>query len=316
MNNPTDIPEVDGAIPTNAVSIYGSGDAMDDFPVLKAFQQYIDAEQSKARKRMVLLGIFFGSLTLVIIAVFMILLVLVNRRNQELNDRLVEFAMSDRNRAAAAPVVVQPNQDSTALLQLNSKLEEMQRKLLEREAEVKRQTDEAVKKAAITPRAANGFGQSKEELEIERLKLQVAKEKEALALQKEQLALEKAKQKELELEAYRRKHYPELYESTRKSPSRKAVRKPIVIDEDEDLEEDIEEDNEEGRDKLDEVLKELDDSEAVSYFDDDEADEEETVKPRAKTKPQKSKTKKAPSPSYSIPVEVKGANGTWSIPED
>ena len=31
---------------------------MDDFPVLKAFQQYIDAEQAKARKRMAIMGIF------------------------------------------------------------------------------------------------------------------------------------------------------------------------------------------------------------------------------------------------------------------
>ena len=46
------IPEVDPAIPPrNAVSVY-SQDAMDDFPVLKAFQQYIDAEQAKARKRL------------------------------------------------------------------------------------------------------------------------------------------------------------------------------------------------------------------------------------------------------------------------
>ena len=38
------IPGVDSAIPAqNAVSVY-SQDAMDDFPVLKAFQQYIDAE--------------------------------------------------------------------------------------------------------------------------------------------------------------------------------------------------------------------------------------------------------------------------------
>ena len=31
-----------------AVSVYGAADALDDFPVLKAFQQYIDAEQAKA----------------------------------------------------------------------------------------------------------------------------------------------------------------------------------------------------------------------------------------------------------------------------
>ena len=38
-----------------AVSVYDAGNAMDDFPVLKAFQQYIDAEQAKAQKRMLFL---------------------------------------------------------------------------------------------------------------------------------------------------------------------------------------------------------------------------------------------------------------------
>ena len=41
----------------NAISIYGQ-EGLDDFPVLKAFQQYIDAEQSKSRKRMIMLCIY------------------------------------------------------------------------------------------------------------------------------------------------------------------------------------------------------------------------------------------------------------------
>ena len=44
----------------NAVSVYGQ-EGLDDFPVLKAFQQYIDAEQIKSRKRMVMLSIFFAT---------------------------------------------------------------------------------------------------------------------------------------------------------------------------------------------------------------------------------------------------------------
>ena len=96
MNHTTDIPEVDNPMPNNAVRLYGQ-DAMDDFPVLKAFQQYIDAEQAKARKRLLALGIFFGILTGAIIAVFVILLLNVSQRNQELNDKLVEYAMKDRD---------------------------------------------------------------------------------------------------------------------------------------------------------------------------------------------------------------------------
>ena len=104
---------------TNAVSIYGQ-EGLDDFPVLKAFQQYIDAEQSKARKRMIMLCLFFGFLMTIVIVVFMIMLREADERNQlllrdataqnqALNDKLVEFAMKERERQ---PVVVQPQAPS------------------------------------------------------------------------------------------------------------------------------------------------------------------------------------------------------------
>ena len=105
----------DNPTANNAVSIYGQ-EGLDDFPVLKAFQQYIDAEQSKARKRMIMLCLFFGFLMTIVIVVFMIMLREADERNQlllrdataqnqALNDKLVEFAMKERERQ---PVVVQP----------------------------------------------------------------------------------------------------------------------------------------------------------------------------------------------------------------
>ena len=130
--NEHQIPGIDPSMPPNtAVSVY-SQDGMDDFPVLKAFQQYIDAEQAKARKRLVALGIFFGILTGAVIAVFVVMLASMSHRNQLLNDRLVEFAMKERDRPAA-PVVVQPaapQSDSTALVSaLTAKLDAMEKKL-------------------------------------------------------------------------------------------------------------------------------------------------------------------------------------------
>ena len=57
--------ENDSVSSTTAVSLFGEGGAgANDFPVLKAFQEYIDAEQAKARKRMVGLTAFFVSLLL------------------------------------------------------------------------------------------------------------------------------------------------------------------------------------------------------------------------------------------------------------
>ena len=68
MNRENQINDAADSIPANAVSVYGQTDAMDDFPVLKAFQQYIDAEQAKAQKRMTTLCIFFvsGAVTFVL----------------------------------------------------------------------------------------------------------------------------------------------------------------------------------------------------------------------------------------------------------
>lgn len=190
-----------------AVSVYGgAGDALDDFPVLKAFQQYIDAEQAKARKRLLALGVFFGVLMLAVIAIFVVLLVSVSSRNQLLNDRLVEFAMKERG-AVTAPVVVQPPQDSAAVLAFTTKLEEMQRKLAEAQAKADKAVAEAEASRAAQQAAADAAkpkAPTAEELEIQRLKA-------ALAAEKEKVAEEQKRRREEELEAYRRKHYPELY---------------------------------------------------------------------------------------------------------
>ena len=270
--------DIDPEIPRNAVSIYGNNDAMDDFPVLKAFQQYIDSEHAKARKRLISLGIFFGAFTGVIIAIFVILLMNVSARNQALNDRLIEFAMKDRDRGQAA-VVVQPpiQQDNSALMAVTAKLESLQKQLLESRSE---KVEVKEQKVQETPK-----GPSPAELEVLKLKA-------LLSAEKEKLAEEKKRQKELELEAYRRKYYPELYDekpepvrqpaTIKTAPKRKL--EPIEDIDDEDAE-DIS----------------LDDG-AISYFDDEEEE-----------------TKKVKTPSrkyYSIPVEVRGSRSNWQVPND
>lgn len=186
-----------------AVSVYGVGDAMDDFPVLKAFQQYIDAEHAKARKRLLAMAVFFGAFTLAVVAVFVALLVSAGARNQQLNDRLVEFAMKERS--SASPVVVQPPQDSSAVLALTARLEEIQRKAAEDRAKAEKALAEAEEKARQAAAAAAPRQPTPEEREIARLKAQ-------LAAEREKASAEKARQREAELEAYRRRHYPELYE--------------------------------------------------------------------------------------------------------
>ena len=196
--------ETPGYIPPRAVSIYGNGDAMDDFPVLKAFQQYINEEQAKARQRLLAMGVFFGIFMLVVVAIFVILLINVSNRNQQLNDRLVEYAMKER---ASSAVVVQPPQDTSAVLALTAKIEEMNRKMAEAQAKAQEAVaaaEEKARQAAAAAAAAQPKAPTAEELEIQRLKAQLADEK-------AKAEAEKRRQREEELEAYRRKHYPEYY---------------------------------------------------------------------------------------------------------
>ena len=282
--------EIDPTIPENAVSVYGTTDAMDDFPVLKAFQQYIDAEQAKARKRLLTLGAFFGVLMLVVVAVFVGLLVNVSARNQALNDRFVEFVMRDRERSQMLPSVI--GQDSSAVIALTTKINELQARLEDSQAKTEQMVAEAgakAKQAAID--AAKSKEPSPEELEIKRLKA-------LLAVEKEKHSAEREKRRQEELEAYRRKHYPEFYE--KKKPK---AEKKITQEEHDDLLEEV-----------DRILEETEDADslgAIRYYDhdDDESDAKTAMPPPPSTvaKPQK---------DYSIPVDIRGSNSRWNIPNE
>ena len=295
MKNETNIPEVDAEIPENAVSVYGKSDAMDDFPVLKAFQQYIDAEQAKARKRVMVLCTFFGVLMFLVVSVFVILLINVSTRNQSLNDRLVEYAMRDRDRSSGSAVVVQPPQDNAAILTMTAKLDELQRKLAENQAKAEKAAAEAAEKAKQEAiEASKPKPPSPEELEIKRLKA-------LLAAEKEKTSVEREKQRQAEIEAYRRKHYPELYEQ----PQTKAKKR-------------LEREMEDADAEIDAILN---DADAIRYFDDDEEDDDEQPKPRRTKKRASAKKPQTPSREpevdrYTIPVDVKGSSSNWSIPLD
>ena len=318
------IPGIDPTIPPqNAVSVY-SQDAMDDFPVLKAFQQYIDAEQAKARKRLLSLGIFFGILTGAIIAVFVVMLLNMTARNQQLNDRLVEFAMKDRDRQSA--VVVQPPQDNSAIVALTAKLDELQKKLDESRAKAEKEAAVAAERARRE--AAKPKGPTPEELEIKRLTALLNAEREKAAekerLEKEKAAAEKAaaekeRKRQEELEAYRRKHYPELYGLPKTLPKRHRLVRTAGVNVD-----DVDDD---------ELLP--DDDSAIDYFD-EAADipAPSAKRPTQKSAPAKAAPAKKASPKakaeqasvpvkaaepeepYEIPVEVKGKKSTFRIPEE
>ena len=298
MNSRTEMPDIDPEIPEHAVSVYGQSDgAYDDFPVLKAFQQYIDSEQAKARKRMILLCAFFGGLMFVVISVFVVLLISASSRNQLLNDRLVEYAMKDRyqrtEQQAAAVDRQQPSsQETAAILALTTKLEDMQKKLAESQAAAERAEKaaaEAAKPKAPTP----------EELEITRLKV-------LLSAEREKQAVEREKQRQAELEEYRRKHYPELYEkkeTVKESvvPAKQKVATPKKSANDELLEE------------VDQILNE---SKSVRYFDEEDVEDDAAVPVKKAKSPSQSKPQPAPQKEFSIPVDVRGSSSRWSVPNE
>ena len=331
-----DMNDIENDISHNAVSVYGQESTMDEFPILKAFQEYIDAEQAKARKRITALSVFFGVMLVAILAIFMTLLVKSYDDNQHLNDRLVDFMQQERERSdkehaererAAAEAAARPSRDSAAVIELTKKIETLQEKiynaqrkaddaertLVEKEklmAEKDKQAAEALKKAIED---AKPKGPSQEELEIARLKALLAAEK-----QKQAAAVEKERRRQEELEAYRRKYYPEHYRP-KSPPSR-----PLTI-------------GKINTTKLpqydDDDLDDLPDEDtAISYYDDEpkgtdpKVSRGQTPKPKG-TVPKKSGSVPLPKPQpaaketeekFTIPVEVRKSNdiSIWDIPED
>ena len=295
-----------------AVSVY-SQDGMDDFPVLKAFQQYIDSEQAKARKRLITLGIFFCILIGAIIAVFVAMLASVTARNQQLNDRLVEFAM--RERAQAPAMAQQPSQDNSIILAMTAKIDEMQKKLDESRAKAEKDAAVAAERerariAAEKERAriaaqqaAKPKGPSAEELEIKRLSA-------LLEIERQKAAAEKERRRQEELEAYRRRQYPELYRPQQPSAKKVAQTKPAATAKKQNVD-----------DEIDAIVAELgDDDDAISYFD---TEEQPVEKPKATQKKKAAKPESASKPkeeedsdTYKIPVEVKKTGRRWHVPLD
>lgn len=304
--------DMDAEIPENAVSVFGQANNMDDFPVLKAFQQYIDSEQAKARKRLLMLCAFFGFTMVAVIVFFVILLLNASSRTQAINDRLVEFAMKERDRAAS-PVVVQPQQDNNAvILSMSTRLEELQKKLADSALKAEQMAKDAAEKARQEAMESSKPKEpTPQELEIKRLK-------DLLEAEKAKASAEKERKRQEELEAYRRKHYPELYEDEL------ALRKPRTTTKPRRAAR-LQDELEDADDEINEILNDV---KAIRYYDDDDEGEEsvpkrqkkqkKTVTPPSSVQPapvQAAPVQPAPVENkYSIPVDIKGSSSEWSIP--
>lgn len=301
MNKSQRMPNIDSDIPENAIRVYGQDDnAMDDFPVLKAFQQYVDAEQSKAHKRMVTLGIFFSLLMVVVVAIFMVLLVIIysrnqslNDRNQTLNDRLVDFAMRERggnvNIPQYSPIVVQPSvatpqstdgANLAIINELKDQVENLKNKLNENE---KKAAEEAKKPRKPTP----------EELRLKKL----------LEEEKAKNSAERERKHQEELEKYWREHYPDIYEKKN-------------VDADKNKEAELENKLKKRDSKLDAALDDLNlddkrfDEDGLYFYDEKSNDRTD------QSTSQNNVTNTIEKKDCSISIDINGSSSDWLIPND
>lgn len=299
------IPGIDDG---NAISLYQPNDSADEFPVLKAFQQYIDAEQAKARKRMVMLSIFFGALMTIVVAVFVVLLMGISQRNQALNDRLIEFAMKERDVQRLQPV----QQSDLAVAVMTTQIQLLQKQMEENKQQAEKSVAEANERAR------------KAESEAQTLRAPVAQNEEVarlkalLAAEKEKAAAEREKAHQAEIEAYRRKYYPEFYQQPKPVKSAAKVIRP-------------------KRESVTDTV--LDDDDAIDYFGESNDDDEPVSQIKPKSKPLEpaaepvkttetqakaqepepaEKNVKSPlsRPEKTIQLNVNGKTSSWSIPND
>lgn len=201
----------------NTLSIVPSDGTSNEFPVLKAFQEYIDAEQAKARKRMLGLSVFFIVLLIVVVVTFVLVLTTVINRNQALSDKLLDYALKERDRSAPVvqqvPVQPQPVQQKFDPQEiLKPLIERLEREREEMKSAYERQQKEAAQKAA-----ANEAARAEE---LNRVKAE---------LEKERARTKKENDRQEQIERQRRRLYPEYYRmESEPAVQPQASRTPVV----------------------------------------------------------------------------------------
>ena len=246
--------------PTTAVSIFDEAGAAGDFPVLKAFQQYIDAEQAKARKRMIWLSAFFVTLLVIVVVVFsLIMSTIISRdqqnlsaiatRNQELSDKLLDIALK-KQEPVVIPQPQQPPASDGALKPVLEKLENLATAMARPQQQAPAPSQEStlkpvleklenlataitsrpqpspVQQPVVVPVQSAPVYSAAAEQEASRLREDLRKLQEEMQAEKAQaLKAEKERKRQEEVERHRRRLYPEYYarEDARKAADAAAM---------------------------------------------------------------------------------------------
>ena len=211
---------------TTALRIFDQANGMNDFPVLKAFQEYIEAEQARARKRTLGLSIFFIVLLVVVVVTFSVIMAaVINRdqqslqaiatRNQALSDKLLDIALRERTPAAQPvvnvqqpPAAVHPDTGAQALKPVLDRLESLTEALKKQPAGTAPQPVPMVQSAAPQPLPA---AVSPELEAARRQQDELARQRAAVAAERARLREEQEQLRRDRIEQHRRRLYPDYY---------------------------------------------------------------------------------------------------------
>ena len=211
---------------TTALRIFDQANGMNDFPVLKAFQEYIEAEQARARKRTLGLSIFFIVLLVVVVVTFSVIMAaVINRdqqslqaiatRNQALSDKLLDIALRERTPAAQPvvnvqqpPAAVHPDTGAQALKPVLDRLESLTEALKKQPAGTAPQPVPMVQPAAPQPLPA---AVSPELEAARRQQDELARQRAAVAAERARLREEQEQLRRERIEQHRRRLYPDYY---------------------------------------------------------------------------------------------------------
>lgn len=320
-----------------AVSLFGRAGSTSDFPVLKAFQEYIDAEQAKARKRMLGLSVFFILLLLVVVITFTIVVMSVINRNQALSDRLLDIVIREKQQTvqpvqpvvnvqppAPQPIVqpVQPASHESTLKPVLEKIEALVGAL----TAARQQQPVAPAPVVVTTAAPAPFQPqpAAESVETLRMREELKKQKEALEAERARLKETQEKLKQSEIETHRRRLYPEYYAAEdarfKKGNTPLPDIPPIAVREKAHLQ--VEPNRKAQNLKSTPPSASLDKLEPINYFEQDDDDLKDLVKarktpPSASTKPASAvksvRNAKTPPPAPSKPSALSSTVKTESL---
>lgn len=229
MNDDTNIPGGGQTIPPHAISVYGQRtDALEDFPVLKAFQQYIDTEQAKAHKRLMSVCVFFTILILAVIGVFMF--IIANLRSGDgfkgqSADAAIR-ALSDSNTALQSQVLEQARKMNEQLMQQLAAREarpaadmelakqnmELQTKLAAIEIEKRLRAEQAAAEAMRAPAVAEPPHAAGASAGLQKAEAAQRSREAQLKERAAKLAAEEKRLHELEVKMHRMRMYPEYFD--------------------------------------------------------------------------------------------------------